>query len=60
MIACLRLFSALGLVALLAACTTGSPTSSLGELPRTPDASIEQLLEQAAAANTPKKPLPCA
>ncbi|MBD8491853.1 penicillin-binding protein activator [Pseudomonas syringae] len=55
MIACLRLFSALGLAALLAACTTGSPTSSLGELPRTPDASIEQLLEQAATANTPEK-----
>lgn len=52
MIACLRLFSALCLAALLAACA-GSPSSSLGELPRTPDASIEQLLEQAAAAKTP-------
>lgn len=54
MIACLRLFSALGLAALLAACA-GSPTSSLGELPRTPDASIEQLLEQAATAKTPEQ-----
>jgi outer membrane PBP1 activator LpoA protein len=52
MIACLRLFSALCLAALLAACA-GSPSSSLGELPRTPDASIEQLLEQAAAAKSP-------
>jgi outer membrane PBP1 activator LpoA protein len=52
MIACLRLFSALCLAALLAACA-GSPSSSLGELPRTPDASIEQLLEQATAAKSP-------
>jgi len=52
MIACLRLFSALCLAALLAACA-GSPSSGLGELPRTPDASIEQLLEQAAAAKSP-------
>ncbi|MGV8919296.1 MAG: penicillin-binding protein activator [Pseudomonas sp.] len=52
MIACLRLFTALCLAALLAACAS-SPSSSLGELPRTPDASIEQLLEQAAAAKTP-------
>jgi outer membrane PBP1 activator LpoA protein len=52
MIACLRLFSALCLAALLAACAS-SPSSSLGELPRTPDASIEQLLDQAAAAKTP-------
>ena len=52
MIACLRLFSALCLAALLAACAS-SPSSSLGELPRTPDASIEQLLEQAAAAKSP-------
>lgn len=52
MIACLRLFFALCLAASLAACA-GSPSSSLGELPRTPDASIEQLLEQAAAAKTP-------
>ncbi|MFW0759214.1 penicillin-binding protein activator [Pseudomonas sp. H11T01] len=54
MIACLRLFSALCLAALLAACAS-SPSSSLGELPRTPDASIEQLLEQAAASKTPEK-----
>lgn len=54
MIACLRLFSALFLAALLAACAS-SPSSSLGELPRTPDASIEQLLEQAAAAKSPDK-----
>lgn len=54
MIASLRLFSALCLAALLAACA-GSPSSNLGELPRTPDASIEQLLEQAANAKTPDK-----
>jgi outer membrane PBP1 activator LpoA protein len=52
MIACLRLLSALCLAALLAACAS-SPSSSLGELPRTPDASIEQLLDQAAAAKSP-------
>ena len=52
MIACLRLLSALCLAALLAACAS-SPSSSLGELPRTPDASIEQLLDQAAQAKTP-------
>ncbi|VVO49790.1 Penicillin-binding protein activator LpoA [Pseudomonas fluorescens] len=54
MIACLRLFTALCLAALLAACAS-SPSSSLGELPRTPDASIEQLLEQASQAKTPEK-----
>ncbi|USW96920.1 penicillin-binding protein activator [Pseudomonas proteolytica] len=54
MIACLRLFSALCLAALLAACAS-SPSSSLGELPRTPDATIEQLLEQATSAKTPEK-----
>ncbi|WP_110969730.1 penicillin-binding protein activator [Pseudomonas huaxiensis] len=54
MIACLRLFSALCLATLLAACAS-SPSSSLGDLPRTPDASIEQLLEQAAASKTPEK-----
>lgn len=54
MIACLRLFSALCLAALLAACAS-SPSSSLGELPRTPDATIEQLLDQAAAAKTPEQ-----
>ena len=54
MIACLRLFSALCLAALLAACAS-SPSSSLGELPRTPDASIEHLLDQAAAAKSPDR-----
>ncbi|WP_347901948.1 penicillin-binding protein activator [Pseudomonas purpurea] len=54
MIACLRLLSALCLAALLAACAS-SPSSSLGELPRTPDASIEQLLEQATASKSPDK-----
>ena len=51
MIACLRLLSALCLATLLAACAS-SPSSSLGELPRTPDASIEQLLEKAAASKS--------
>jgi len=51
MIASLRLFSALCLAALLVACA-GSPSSSLGELPRTPEASIEQLLDQASTAKT--------
>jgi outer membrane PBP1 activator LpoA protein len=54
MIACLRLFSALCLAALLAACAS-SPSSSLGELPRTPDATIEQLLDKAAAAKDPQE-----
>ncbi|WP_407312159.1 penicillin-binding protein activator [Pseudomonas sp. nanlin1] len=52
MIACLRLFSALCLAALLAACAS-SPSSNLGELPRMPNASIEQLLEQANASKKP-------
>src|SRR5690606_35144000 len=47
MIACLRPFSALCLAGLLVACA-GSPSSSLGELPRTPQASIDQLLQQAS------------
>ena len=51
MIASLRLLSALCLAALLVACA-GSPSSSLGELPRTPEASIEQLLDQASTAKT--------
>jgi outer membrane PBP1 activator LpoA protein len=51
MIACLRLISALCLAALLAACAS-SPSSSLGELPRTPDASIEQLLDKAASSKS--------
>ncbi|MFJ2447391.1 penicillin-binding protein activator [Pseudomonas sp. NPDC087626] len=54
MIACLRLFTALCLAALLAACAS-SPSSSLGDLPRTADASIEQLLEQAATSTNPEK-----
>lgn len=49
MIACLRPLSALCLAGLLAACAS-SPSSSLGELPRTPQASIEQLLQQAASS----------
>ncbi|MFC5693996.1 penicillin-binding protein activator [Pseudomonas sp. GCM10022186] len=49
MIACLRPLSALCLAGLLAACAS-SPSSSLGELPRTPQASIEQLLQQASEA----------
>ncbi|MDD2160361.1 penicillin-binding protein activator [Pseudomonas sp. MIL19] len=47
MIACLRPLSALCLAGLLAACAS-TPSSTLGELPRTPQASIEQLLQQAA------------
>ncbi|WP_438281053.1 penicillin-binding protein activator [Pseudomonas alabamensis] len=54
MIACLRLLAALCFAALLAACAS-SPSSRLGELPRTPDASIEQLLEQAAASQSPEE-----
>ncbi|MEJ5059866.1 MULTISPECIES: penicillin-binding protein activator [unclassified Pseudomonas] len=54
MIACLRLFTALCLAALLAACAS-SPSSSLGEVPRTPDASIEQLLEKAAQSKSPEE-----
>src|SRR3989338_2246314 len=46
MIACLRPLSALCFAGLLDACAS-SPSSSLGELPRTPQASIEQLLQQA-------------
>jgi outer membrane PBP1 activator LpoA protein len=49
MIACLRPLSALCLAALLAACAN-QPASTLGELPRTPQASIEQLLQQAGSA----------
>src|SRR3990167_67101 len=47
MIACLRPISILCLAGLLAACVS-QPSSTLGELPRTPQASIEQLLQQAA------------
>jgi outer membrane PBP1 activator LpoA protein len=41
-----RLLSVLCLVGFLAACS-GTPTSTLGELPRTPQASVEQLLQKA-------------
>jgi len=47
MIACLRPLSALCLAGLLVACAS-QPSSTLGELPRTTQASIEQLLQQAA------------
>ncbi|VVP41671.1 penicillin-binding protein activator [Pseudomonas fluorescens] len=54
MIACLRLFTALCLAALLAACAS-SPSSSLGEVPRTPNASVEQLLAQANQSKDPEE-----
>lgn len=47
MIASLRPLSALFLAGLLAACAS-SPANNLGQLPRTPQASIEQMLQQAA------------
>ncbi|MDG9929895.1 MULTISPECIES: penicillin-binding protein activator [Pseudomonas] len=47
MIACLRPLSALCLAGLLVACGS-TPSNSLGELPRTPQASIDQLLQQAS------------
>lgn len=47
MIACLRPLSAILLACLLAACAS-KPGTTVGELPRTADASIEQLLEEAA------------
>ncbi|MET1079162.1 MAG: penicillin-binding protein activator [Pseudomonas sp.] len=50
MIACLRPLSALCLAGLLAACAS-SPSSTLGELPRTPQASLEQLLQQAETSD---------
>ena len=46
MIPCLRPLSVLCLTGLLAACSS-SPSSSLGELPRTPLASVEQILQKA-------------
>ena len=49
MIAGLRTLCFLGLTALLAACTS-TPSSNLGELPRTPQGSIEQLLQQASVS----------
>lgn len=54
MTGCLRLLSALCLAALLAACAS-SPSSRLGELPRTPEASVEQLLQQAKASSSPEE-----
>ncbi len=51
LIARLRPLSAFCLAALLAACAS-SPTSNLGELPRTPQASIEQLLQQAGDSSS--------
>ncbi|MFF7705759.1 penicillin-binding protein activator [Pseudomonas sp. NPDC007930] len=53
MTGCLRPLWALCLAVLLAACAS-SPTSRLGELPRTPDASVEQLLQQASSAGSPQ------
>ncbi|MBN7823525.1 penicillin-binding protein activator, partial [Bowmanella yangjiangensis] len=47
MIASLRPLSAIFLAGMLAACAN-SPNNGLGELPRTPKASIEQMLQQAA------------
>lgn len=47
MIACLRPIAILCLAGLLAACAS-APSSNLGKLPRTPQASIEQMLQQAA------------
>lgn len=49
MIACLRPVFALCLAVLLAACAS-QPSSTLGELPRTPQATLEQLLQQASAS----------
>ena len=49
MTACLRTLTLLALAALLAACAS-KPTATLGELPRTPQASIEELLQQAASS----------
>ncbi|HSX87990.1 MAG TPA: penicillin-binding protein activator [Pseudomonas sp.] len=49
MIVCTRPLTVLCLAGLLAACA-GSPSSNLGELPRTPQASIEQMLQQAGGS----------
>ena len=51
MIACLRPLSALCLAGLLVACSS-SPSSNLGELPRTPQASVEQMLQKAGASQS--------
>ncbi|TLX60308.1 penicillin-binding protein activator [Stutzerimonas nosocomialis] len=56
MTARLRPLLILCLVGLLSACGS-SPTSTLGELPRTPQASTQQLLEQAATSDAEKAAL---
>lgn len=48
--ACLRLLSALCFATLLAACTS-SPSSNVGELPRTSNASVAELLQQASTSS---------
>ena len=48
--ACLRSIILICLAAVLAACGS-SPTSTLGELPRTPQATTQQLLQQAQASD---------
>lgn len=53
MLARLRPFILIGLAALLAACAS-SPTSTLGELPRPPQATTQQLLEQASNSDPQK------
>ena len=52
----LRPLSALFLSTFLAACST-PPSEPLGELPRTPQASLEQLLEQAGQSQ-PEQAIP--
>ncbi len=51
MIARLRPLTVFCLVCLLSACSS-SPSSTLGELPRTPQGSIEQLLDQAGKSDS--------
>lgn len=46
----LRLLLLIALASLLSACGSHSPSSTLGELPRTPQGSIQQLLQQAEAS----------
>ncbi|EIK54245.1 putative lipoprotein [Stutzerimonas stutzeri TS44] len=53
MMARLRPLLILGLAALLAACAS-SPSSTLGELPRTPQATTQQLLQQADQSDPAK------
>ncbi|WP_263260455.1 penicillin-binding protein activator [Pseudomonas sp. RIT-PI-S] len=54
MTGCLRPLIALIMAALLAACASQS-ASTLGELPRTANASVDQLLQQAAASQSPEE-----